>query len=171
MAVKKKSKKTAPKKQAKSKAPSKNKSKSAPKKKAAAKKIKAKAAPQVKAKSKSAKVVSSKPSSLPKAAPADWGRLISPLEDRVIVRPDQRPDMTAGGLFIPGTADTGRPVRGQVLAAGRGRRNKKGQLRPLDVEVGDRVVYAEWAGTSAEIGGLEVLILREDEILAIEGSR
>lgn len=170
MAVKKKSKKTAPKRQAKSKAPSKNKSKSksAPKKKAVAKNVKAKT---VKAKPKSAKVVSSKPSSIPKAAQADWGRLISPLEDRVIVQPDQRPDMTAGGLFIPGTAETGRPVRGQVLAAGRGRRNKKGQLRPLDVEVGDRVVYAEWAGTSAEIGGLEVLILREDEILAIEGSR
>ncbi len=76
-------------------------------------------------------------------------------------------EKTAGGLFIPGTVSE-RPQKGEVLASGRGRRNKKGQVRPLDVKVGDTVLFPKFAGTTIEVSGEELLILREDEVLGIE---
>lgn len=94
------------------------------------------------------------------------GDFITPLDDRLIVGVDPAPEKTAGGLYIPGNAGE-RPGRGEVLAKGRGRRNKKGQLRPLDVEVGDQVLFAEFAGSKITIGSEEFLILREEEVLGI----
>lgn len=89
-----------------------------------------------------------------------------PLDDRLIVAVDAPAEKTAGGIIIPGNASE-RPSRGTVLAAGPGKRNKKGMLRPLDVIVGDQVIFPQFAGQKIEIGSDEFLILRENEILAI----
>ena len=70
-------------------------------------------------------------------------------------------------MIIPDSAMQ-MPVRGKVLAVGRGRRNKKGKVRPLDVSVGDRVLFAEYAGTKLSFSGRKVLILREEDVLGIE---
>ncbi|MGZ3721466.1 MAG: GroES family chaperonin [Bdellovibrionales bacterium] len=88
------------------------------------------------------------------------------MDDRILVSPDEAPTKTAGGLIIPGMASE-RPSRGTVVAKGRGRRNKKGQIRPLDVNVGDRVLYAEYSGTKINFSNATVLILREEDVLGI----
>jgi len=89
---------------------------------------------------------------------------MTPLDDRLLITVEAQPETTAGGIIIPGTVSE-RPSRGTVVAAGRGRRGKKGKLRPLDVEVGDTVLFTEYAGT--KIDGQELLILREEEVLGI----
>ncbi len=89
-----------------------------------------------------------------------------PLDDRLIISVEPAAEKTAGGLFIPDTASE-RPSRGTVLAKGPGKRNKKGMIRPLDVAVGDTVLFPQFAGQKIEIGANEFLILREDEILGI----
>jgi chaperonin GroES len=143
----------------------------------AAKKKKTKAKPAVKTKAKTkakAKAVAkSKPAAKPAAKAKPVTKLgltlpayLTPLEDRLVIELEGSSNTTSGGLIIPGTVSV-RPSRGKVLAAGRGRRNKKGQVRPLDVHVGDSVLFSEWAGTKLDLGGREVLILREDEILGI----
>jgi chaperonin GroES len=91
---------------------------------------------------------------------------ITPLEDRLIVVVDGPSDKTPGGLYIPETA-ADRPHRGRVVALGRGRRNKKGLLRPLDVSSGDTVLFNEYAGTKITVEGEEFLILREEDVLGI----
>ncbi len=93
-------------------------------------------------------------------------RAITPLDDRIIVSPEVPAEKTAGGLFIPTTAND-RPSRGVVLVKGAGRRNKKGKLRPLDVNVGDEVLFAQYSGTKISILGQDVLILREEDVLGI----
>lgn len=89
-----------------------------------------------------------------------------PLDDRIIISIEPAAEKTAGGIIIPGSASE-RPSRGTVLAKGPGRRNKKGVLRPLDVNVGDMVLFPQFAGQKIEIGAEEFLILREEEILGI----
>ncbi len=101
----------------------------------------------------------------PSRAKAAMG-LISPLEDRVIVRVDAAEEKTAGGLYIPTTVAE-RPNRGEVVAAGPGRRNKQGQIRPLDVNVGDNVLFPQYSGAKIFVDNQEFLILREDEVLGI----
>jgi chaperonin GroES len=109
---------------------------------------------------KKAKAVNKKPAL---KIPADF---ITPLEDRVLVIVEGPSEKTAGGLYIPETVSE-RPHRGQILALGRGRRNKKGQLRPLDVQAGDTVLFSEFAGTKVTLEGQEFLILREEDVLGI----
>jgi chaperonin GroES len=99
-------------------------------------------------------------------ATINWNQLISPLEDRLVIEPQALMEKTTGGLYIPATVNE-KPLQGKVLAKGRGRRNRKGQVRPLDVNVGDEIMFAQYAGTPAEIAGQEVLILREEEVLGI----
>lgn len=94
-------------------------------------------------------------------------RLITPLEDRLLVASEGESEITPGGIYIPATAAGQRPHRGEVLAVGPGRRNKKGQLRPLDVNAGDMVLFNEFAGTKVAIDGKEYLILREEDVLGI----
>ncbi len=125
--------------------------------KPAPKKMSAKTKPIVKA-------ANPAPSRSPKME--NWSAEFTPLDDRLVVQPEAPATKTAGGIIIPGTVND-RPVRGTVLAKGRGRRNKKGQLRPLDVTVGDSVMYSEWSGTKIDVGGQEVLILREEDVLGI----
>lgn len=90
-----------------------------------------------------------------------------PLDDRIIISVEQMAEKTAGGIIIPGSVSE-RPSRGTVLATGPGRRNKKGVVRPLDVNVGDTVLFPQYAGQKIEIGADEFLILREEEVLGIQ---
>ena len=92
---------------------------------------------------------------------------LQPLEDRIIVRPGEAEETTVSGLVIPDTAKE-KPQQGEVLAVGPGRRSEQtGEIIPLDVKVGDTVVYSKYGGTEITDGGQDVLILNGRDILAI----
>src|SRR5262245_18241653 len=96
---------------------------------------------------------------------------LTPLHDRVVVRREPEQQMTAGGIYIPDTARE-KPQVGVVVAVGKGHKDKDGSVTPLDVKVGDRVRFGKYAGVetprqSLEFEGEELLILKEEEILAI----
>jgi chaperonin GroES len=89
-----------------------------------------------------------------------------PLHDRVVVRRTDAEEKSAGGIIIPDTAKE-KPQRGEVVAAGPGARNEQGQIVPLDVKVGDEVLFGKWSGTEVKIGGDELLIMKESDIMGI----
>jgi chaperonin GroES len=89
-----------------------------------------------------------------------------PLHDRVLVKRIEAEEKTPGGILIPDTAKE-KPAEGEVLAVGPGARDESGKLAPLDVAVGDRVLFGKWAGTDVIIAGEERLILKESDILGI----
>jgi chaperonin GroES len=91
---------------------------------------------------------------------------LRPLGDRVWVEPIEQEEMTASGIVLPETAKE-KPQEGKVLAAGPGVRNDKGERQPLDVKVGDRVLFAKYSGTEIKQEGTKYLIMRESDILAI----
>lgn len=91
---------------------------------------------------------------------------IKPLEDRVVVRTLEAEQTTASGLVIPDTAKE-KPQEGEVLAVGDGRFDDKGERIPLDVKVGDKVIYSKYGGTEVKYGGEEYLILSARDILAV----
>ena len=91
---------------------------------------------------------------------------LQPLEDRLVVRPAEAEETTASGLVIPDTAKE-KPQQGEVLAVGPGRRSDTGELIPVDVAVGDRVVYSKYGGTEITIEGEDLLILQARDVLAI----
>ena len=91
---------------------------------------------------------------------------LRPLHDRVIVRRLEEEEKTAGGIIIPDTAKE-KPQQGKVLALGKGRFLQNGQIIPLIVKEGDRVLFARYAGTEVKVEGEELLIMREDDILAV----
>ena len=92
---------------------------------------------------------------------------ISPLADRVVVKPLEESETMRGGLYIPDTAKE-KPQQGEVLAVGPGRRSENtGELIPLDVKVGDTVVYSKYGGTEITVEGEDVLILSSRDVLAI----
>jgi chaperonin GroES len=91
---------------------------------------------------------------------------VRPLYDRVIVKRLEAEEKTAGGLFIPDTAKE-KPIQGQVMAVGNGKRTDKGEVLSLEVKVNDRVLFGKYSGTEIKLDGQERVILREDEILAI----
>ncbi len=94
--------------------------------------------------------------------------LFSPLDDRLIVEAVEAATRTAGGLYIPDTVDASdRPQQGKVLAVGRGHRMKKGRIRPLDVQLGDTVLFESFAGSAIKIGSREVMVIRESQLLGI----
>jgi chaperonin GroES len=93
---------------------------------------------------------------------------LKPLADRVIVKPNAREETTRSGIVLPDTAKE-KPQEGTIVAAGPGRVLEDGTRVPLDVKVGDNVLYAKYAGTEYKIGTEEHLILRETDILAIVG--
>ena len=93
---------------------------------------------------------------------------ITPLEDRVVVKPLEAETTTASGLVIPDTAKE-KPQEGEVLAVGPGRIDDKGNRVPLDVQVGDRVIYSKYGGTEIKHGGEEYLILSARDVLAVVG--
>ena len=91
---------------------------------------------------------------------------IRPLADRVIVEPIEQEEQTAAGLFIPETAKE-KPQQGNVLAAGEGRRDDDGKRIPMDVKVGDKVLFAKYAGTEIKLEGKKLLIMKESDLLGI----
>jgi chaperonin GroES len=92
---------------------------------------------------------------------------LKPLEDRIVVRPSEAEEKTASGLVIPDTAKE-KPQQGEVLSVGPGRRSDQtGDLIPLDVQVGDTVVYSKYGGTEITIDGEDLLILSARDVLAI----
>jgi chaperonin GroES len=91
-----------------------------------------------------------------------------PLHDRVLVEPLEADEKTAGGIIIPDTAKE-KPQEGKIIAAGSGTRNDKGEVRPLDVKVGDRVLYGKWSGTEVKVDGKDLVIMKETDILGVVG--
>lgn len=89
-----------------------------------------------------------------------------PLHDRVLVEPLEAEDKTAGGIIIPDTAKE-KPQEGKIIAAGNGAQNDKGEVRPLDVNVGDRVLYGKWSGTEVKVDGKDLVIMKESDILGV----
>ena len=96
---------------------------------------------------------------------------LKPLDDRIVVRPNEAEQTTVSGLVIPDTAKE-KPQQGEVLAAGPGRRSEQtGEIIPLDVKVGDTVVYSKYGGTEITVDGEEVLILSSRDVLAKVGAK
>jgi chaperonin GroES len=93
---------------------------------------------------------------------------IKPLEDRVLVRPEEGEETTASGIVIPDTAKE-KPQEGTVLAVGPGKRSDSGELIPVDVNEGDRVIYSKYGGTEITSEGEELLILSARDVLAVIG--
>lgn len=91
---------------------------------------------------------------------------LKPLNDRIIVKRVEEEQKTAGGIIIPDTAKE-KPIQGEVLAVGSGKVLEDGGRRYLDVKAGDRVLFGKYAGTDIKVEGEELLIMREDDILAI----
>jgi len=91
---------------------------------------------------------------------------LKPLGDRIVVQPIEQEEITAGGIVLPETAKE-KPQQGKVLAAGPGARDEDGERIPMDVKVGDKVLYAKYGGTEFKMDGKKLLILRESDLLAI----
>ena len=89
-----------------------------------------------------------------------------PLHDRVLVRRIDADEKTAGGIIIPDTAKE-KPQEGEIVAAGPGGRNEQGQLVPMDVKPGDRVLFGKWSGTEVKIEGQDYLIMKESDLLGV----
>jgi chaperonin GroES len=91
---------------------------------------------------------------------------LKPLGGRVIVEPIEQEEMTAGGIILPETAKE-KPQEGKILAAGPGDRDEDGERIPMEVQIGDKVLYAKYSGTEVKMDGKKLLILRESDILAV----
>ena len=91
---------------------------------------------------------------------------LKPLGGRVIVEPIEQEEMTAGGIILPETAKE-KPQEGKILAAGPGDRDEDGERIPMEVQIGDKVLYAKYSGTEVKVDGKKLLILRESDILAV----
>ncbi|WJW75283.1 co-chaperone GroES [Thiohalobacter sp. IOR34] len=91
---------------------------------------------------------------------------IRPLHDRVIIKRMEEERTTAGGIVIPDTAAE-KPVRGEVIAVGNGKILENGEVRPLDVKVGDKVLFGKYAGTEVVVEGEDLLVMREEDIMAV----
>ena len=94
-----------------------------------------------------------------------------PLHDRVLVKRVQSDEKTKGGIIIPDTAKE-KPAEGEVIAVGSGVRDDHGKLVPLDVKVGDRVLFGKWSGTEVKVDGEDLLIMKESDIMGVvEGKK
>jgi len=91
---------------------------------------------------------------------------LKPLADRVVVKPSAAEERTKGGIIVPDTAKE-KPVWGEVIATGPGKISDEGKVIPLEVKVGDKVLYGKYSGTEVTLDGEEVLIMRESDIFAI----
>ena len=89
-----------------------------------------------------------------------------PLHDRVVIRRVEEEQKTKGGLIIPDTAKE-KPMQGEVLAVGPGARNDKGDLAPMSVQAGDRVLFGKWSGTEVKLDGDELLIMKESDLMGV----
>lgn len=91
-----------------------------------------------------------------------------PLHDRVLVRRIEQDSKTKGGIIIPDTAKE-KPMEGEIIAVGTGHVNDNGNVRPLDVKKGDKVIFSKWAGTEITIDGEELMVMKESDIIGIVG--
>jgi len=91
---------------------------------------------------------------------------VRPLHDRILVRRTAEEEKTAGGLFIPDSAKE-KPQRGEIVAAGKGRITEDGKVLPLEVKVGDKILFSKYAGTEIKFDGTEFLMMREEDVLGI----
>ena len=89
-----------------------------------------------------------------------------PLHDRVVIRRVEEEQKTKGGLIIPDTAKE-KPMQGEVLAVGPGARNEKGDLAPMGVQAGDRVLFGKWSGTEVKLDGDDLLITKESDLMGV----
>jgi chaperonin GroES len=89
-----------------------------------------------------------------------------PLHDRVVVKCVEAEDKTAGGIIIPDTAKE-KPNQGEIVAVGPGGRDEAGRVIPIDLKVGDRVLFGKWSGTEVKIDGAELLIMKESDIMGV----
>jgi len=89
-----------------------------------------------------------------------------PLHDRVVVRRLAAEEKTAGGIIIPDTAQE-KPMEGEIVAAGPGARDEKGQIIALEVKEGDRILFGKWSGTEVKLDGQELLIMKESDIMGV----
>lgn len=90
----------------------------------------------------------------------------TPLKDRVLVKRIDQEERSPGGIIIPDTAKE-KPMEGKVLAVGSGTRDNNGTMHPLDVKVGDRIMFGKWGGTEIKLEGIEYVIIKEQDILGI----
>lgn len=144
-----------------------------PKVKVAKTKAKAKTIAKTKAKIKAtgAKVAPKKSSAKLKLVSSrrDFSALLTPLDDRLVVEVASPQEVSAGGIILT-ASPVKRPNEGVVVAVGRGHQDKKGRIRPMDLEPGDRVMFAEYSGTQVEVDGQDLLILRESDVLGVLGN-
>ena len=91
---------------------------------------------------------------------------IRPLHDRVIVKRIEEERKSAGGIVIPDTAAE-KPIQGKVVAVGKGKILEDGQVRPLDVKVGDNILFGKYSGTEVKVDGEELLVMREEDVMAV----
>jgi chaperonin GroES len=89
-----------------------------------------------------------------------------PLHDRVLVRRIEAEEKTRGGIIIPDTAKE-KPQEGEVVAVGAGTINEQGEIRPLDVKAGDRILFGKWSGTEVKLDGEELLIMKESDVMGV----
>jgi len=89
-----------------------------------------------------------------------------PLHDRIAVKPIEQEEKTTGGIIIPDTAKE-KPMKGEVIAVGQGVKDSEGRLQPLEVKVGDIVLYGKWAGTEVKISGHDIIIMKESDVMGI----
>lgn len=89
-----------------------------------------------------------------------------PLHDRVLLRRIEQKSKTAGGIIIPDTVKE-KPMEGEVVAVGTGHVNDNGDVRPLDVKTGDRVIFSKWAGTEVMVNGEELMVMKESDIIGV----
>ena len=89
-----------------------------------------------------------------------------PLHDRVVVRRVESEEKTAGGIIIPDTAKE-KPQEGEIVAVGPGGRDESGKLIPIDLKVGDRILFGKWSGTEVKIDGEELLIMKESDVMGV----
>lgn len=91
---------------------------------------------------------------------------VRPLHDRILVKRTAEDEKTAGGLFIPDSAKE-KPQRGEIVAAGKGRITEDGKTLPLEVRVGDKILFSKYAGTEIKLDGTEFLMMREEDVLGV----
>ena len=91
-----------------------------------------------------------------------------PLHDRVVVKRVEEDTKTKGGIIIPDTAQE-KPMQGEVVAVGKGKRLEDGRLQPLGVKIGDKVIYGKWSGTEVKLDGADHVILKEEDLFGILG--
>ncbi|HET6725117.1 MAG TPA: co-chaperone GroES [Gammaproteobacteria bacterium] len=95
---------------------------------------------------------------------------LRPLHDRVIIKRMEEERTSAGGIVIPDTA-TEKPIKGEVIAVGKGKINDNGEVRALDVKKGDKVLFGKYSGTEVKIDGEELVVMKEDDIMAVIESK